>query len=323
MKNFRRILEAGRIGRTTQEIRALQATVWNLRRLLREAMSGGAADDVIAALRWMVDNSERLEKAFVAWVDLVEILVQNAEERYGTAPGRGRLKADEVKEVLKYLLRAQRFNLPNVPDYLEPVIIDIAAELKINLVVQIVNDNGLWVASNRKARPDRFSIWTLLRWVKSILRGIARFTRPLWEWFPRLLVRIYFALRRRMALTPEVRAAVERVERDGLVGDLREVFTLVTRVVIWVGEHGPQVVAAFRVIVAVTQEAERFTSLSGPEKKRYALELVWALLSDLGLDIEDGLLRNVLNTTAAIGIEIAVHLFHKRGVFKGPSPAGD
>lgn len=103
------------VGRIAAEADNLPVTLARLRRLFQEAVGGGADEELIAALSALARRGDEIVRAFVVWVDLVETLVQDAERRYGTKPGQGQLKAGEVKAVFRYLLRAERFDIPQVP----------------------------------------------------------------------------------------------------------------------------------------------------------------------------------------------------------------
>src|SRR5258708_15611541 len=81
----------------------LKVRIWNLRRLLQVATGGSVPEDIVAALNFVAAHSDEFERAFVAWIDLIEILVRHEERAYGSTPGRGALKAAELKEVIRYL----------------------------------------------------------------------------------------------------------------------------------------------------------------------------------------------------------------------------
>src|SRR6185369_14193432 len=93
------------------------------------------------------------QRAIVVWIDLVEVLIQNAERRYGATPGMGPMKAAEVKEVVRYFMRNRRLNIPDIPQFLQPVIIDLAVDWSVDVLVLIANRYGLWVEKGSLTRP--------------------------------------------------------------------------------------------------------------------------------------------------------------------------
>ena len=286
----------------------LASLIWRLRRVLRDAVGAGLDVELAEILNTLVRNRRQIERAVVAWVDLIEIIVQTLEESYGRAAGRGAIKQEQAKAILRHLLREGRFRLPTVPDYLQPVVIEVVVEVSIRAVVQAINDNSLWTSTN--ARPD-----TLGDRMTYFLRWLQVASRPLWEPLVRLMVRIWVWTRSRVPLSPTARAAVERVRAEGMISDPDVPLQAVGRVAVWIGRHGNEVVAAFTVVFDVVQEAEQFRQMSGPEKREYAKDLVWAVLEDLGVDVEGGLLYAIVDAVIGGAIESAVHLFNKRDGF--------
>jgi hypothetical protein len=84
----------------------------------------------------------------------------------------------------------------------------------------------------------------------------------------------------------------------------------------WIGAHRTELTAMVELVFAVVQDAEGYLSLSGPEKKAYSIELVLAVLGELGFGERAGLLFELVNFVVSSGVEAAVHLFNKRGVFR-------
>jgi hypothetical protein len=286
----------------------LASLIWRLRRVLRDAVGAGLDVELAEMLNTLARNRRQIERAVVVWVDLIEIVVQTLEESYGRASGRGEIKQLEAKAILRHLLREGRFRLPVLPDYLQPVVIEVVVELSIRALVQAINDNSLWTSTNERPASAGHRLTYLLRWLQVV-------TRPLWEPVVRFAVRVWVWLRSRVPLSPTARAAVERVREEGLVDDPNVVLSAVSRVVVWIGRHGDQVVAAFTVVFDVVQEAEQFREMSGPEKRAYATDLVWAVLDDIGVDVGDGLLYAIVDAIIGGVIESAVHLFDKRQGF--------
>lgn len=298
----------GFVARSKDRQQRLKATIWNLRRLLREAMGEGASEELANVLNFLVAQRDRIERAFIAWIDLIDVLVRHEEQRYGSKPGRGPQKAAELKAVMRYLLRAERLDIPRVPEILEPVVLDIVVDYTVDWVVLVLNQYGMWGQSAPIPAP-RGTFWrTLWRW-------LCRVTAPLWHLLVRLFRRLWDAFRRPAQLRPEVAAAVEKLEREGLMEDPGELIRAAVGALEWVGEHREQLVAAFELVFAAVQEAENYLELSGSEKKAYARDLVFAVLDEIGFAERTGLAFAVLISLVDTSIEGAVHLFNKHNVF--------
>ena len=67
-----------------------------------------------------------------------------------------------------------------------------------------------------------------------------------------------------------------------------------------------QAIAAIQVIFVAVQEAERYASMTGIQKKRYAIALVYAALDDLGFAQKTGLLVAIIDSVINGTVESAV-----------------
>jgi hypothetical protein len=288
-------------------------TILEIRRLFAEITAGNDHEDLVYMLNALVQNREALQQAVIVWVDLIEVLVQSAEGRYG-AVGRGDLKKDEVKAVVVYLLRTGKFRIPNVPDYLQPVVVDVVADISVDAVVAVANQRGLWVEPPRTARPT----WHELR--RRFLRGIRRVVGFVLEPFGRLAAAIVMALRYPVRLSPALRQALEAIEREGMIADHQSLLQRITDLKIWIGNNAGSVIAGVQLVDLVVDEAEAFGDLTGPEKKDYARELVLAVLEDLGFDVRGRFTGMKLEMAIDMAIDSLVHTLHKRGVFTHHAP---
>ena len=105
------------------------------------------------------------------------------------------------------------------------------------------------------------------------------------------------------------------MERDGLIVGEEQLFKGIADVMVWIGTHGKQLIAFTELINAAVHEAEGFLVLSGPEKKAYARDLIFAVLDDAGFALHNGLIYGIMNALVDSAIEAVVHIFNKRGVF--------
>ena len=284
-------------------------TVHEIGRLLEKVTEGDSEERLITLLNDLLADRAELEAAAVAWVDLIEVLVQSAEPRYKER-GRGGLKKEEVKGVVLYLLRTGRFELPQVPDYLQPVIVDAIADFTVDAIVKLANENGLWVVSGspRVTAPE---LWHRLK------RGMLVLLTPL----ARVASWIYLRARFPARVSPALRTALANLERDGMIGSGPTMLERKFEVVLWIGRNRDALVAGVQLVGLVAEEVEQFLELGGEEKKVAARELVLAVLEELGWVPQSAILEGKLVAVIDAAIDGVVHLFNKRGKFVHRRPA--
>lgn len=301
------LLFAPFLSKRSDRVKELRADIVALRQLLRIASDEGLDKDLAAAINFLAQHHQRIQRAFVVWMDLIEVLVQDAERRYGSAPGMGELKAAHVKGVVRYLTRNQSFDIPNVPKFLEPVVMDIVVDWSVEVTVLLVNRYGLWTAKGSSAKPR-----SLLTTIKLQLRRAALVVVGIFFW---VYVRIRRALQREVMISPEIKAAIDAVRREGLIVHHRELFKGVADLLVWISSKRRTLMVLVEVTSAAVQQAEVFVSLTGAQKKAYARDLVIAVLDELGFEQRTGLLFAIVDSIIQSSIEASVNLFKKRGVF--------
>jgi hypothetical protein len=195
-----------------------------------------------------------------------------------------------------------------VPAAISPFLVDVAIDWSIDAVVRLTNRHDLWVETRPRAR-------SLRSFLTRAARLLARVLQPLWVPLVWLAGRLWYLSREVTPLTPELRAALRAVEREGRAGEPARVLEGAIGVLIWLGDHRDQVVAMLDLVSGAVEEAERYLELSGPQKKAYAHALVLAVLDDLGFEERAGLLYAVVESFVDSGIESVVHVFNKRGYF--------
>ena len=292
------------------------AEVERLVRLLREAMGGGVFDDFTAALSEMVQHRDEIQKSFLASINLVGVLTHAAERR-DPRSGRGWLKKQEVKAAMRFLLKADKFDIPNVPDYLRPYVIDIAVDLGIDFVVEISNKHGLWEPAERPGSVQTGDllepVWTSFReGLGDTLCWLAKVTQPIWSRVVEFFASLWESLQERTVLTPELQKALDEADRAGLVKQKRAGLGRAQDLVVWVGDHGDQVKACFELISEAVQITETLfsSSKSGPEKKEYARDLIMSTLRALGSPLGSGLFALIAEGLIDSLIDAAVKLFN-------------
>jgi hypothetical protein len=282
-------------------------TMWKIKRLFARLTEPGAEHALTEALNAVVSRSDEISRAAIVWIDLLDVLVNNTEARYG-ATGRGKLKKEEVKTVVAYLIRTQRFNISRVPGYVQAVAIDVMADFAIDALVSVSNTHDLWAVDTRKP-----TISELYRRAKQAVGAVLR---PLVAPLGRFATWLYFRLRYPAHLSPALRDALAAVEKDGMIaGPSGGAVEEVMRLKLWVGENAQTLVALVQLASIVVQEVEGFLEAPGPEKKAYAKQVVFEVLGDLGFDSSNFFLSVKVEAGVDMAIDSIVHLFNKRNVF--------
>ena len=311
---LRLLLPARRSRRELPAVRRrLDSFVMRIHRLLRLAREDGLSEEFLSGLHRLADRREEIERAVVVWVGLIEVLVQDAERRYGAGRGRGAIKAAEVKAAVLYLLRRQNLKFPDVPDLLVPLLMNALVDWVIDALVQQLNRFGLWVDTT--PQPPTLGMRVVL-FFKAIWKGLKKVLWALAKPFVWVGVKLGEWLRPEAPLSPELKAALEAVSREGLLGKGSQFLGWVFDLVKWIGEHKEQLTALTDVAFEAVQEAETFLDMPGPEKKAYARELILAVLEELGFRQRFGFMFSLVEVLIDAIIEAAVYLFKKHGVFR-------
>lgn len=272
-------------------------TVQHVRALLAELTDDGAEAEFLAVSQELLSHASELTDVAKAWIRLVEVLVQDAESR-NRHDKRGTIKSGEVKWVLAYLLRTGRFQIPQVPSYLQPLAIDVVADLTINAVVGVLDDHDLKTGSPVR-RVTRFA--GSLRWMA---HQAGRPFQGLLNWLGTQAARLYTAIRFRAKVSPAMRSALAAVEEKGLVEQEQHLFDEVSQFFNWLATHGDVVTTLARLVSLAVTETERFVHLDGPGKKAYAEGLVFTVLQDAG--VGQGLIGSTL---LRWGVDVAIDSF--------------
>jgi hypothetical protein len=288
----------------------LRATIWRLRQLLHEAMGDGTDHELVDLLNSLVQRSDQIERAVVAWVDLIEVLVQHTERRYGSQPGRGRIKSAEVKQVVRFLLNTDRSarQATTIVGVFEPIVMDIIVTWIVDGMVLAANRYGFW--EDADPAPQSLMARLGLAW-----HWVLRLFEPLAVRLALLVRDIWLSFQRRVPLSPAVRSALKAVQAEGTLINREQFFAGATNTIVWIGTHRKQLIASLELVFAVVHEAESFGSLTGPQKKIYARDLVLAVLDEAGLNLSNPLIFAIVDALVRGAIEATVNIFNKRGVF--------
>ena len=278
----------------------LRRDVWKMITLLREAKGGGMAEEFAKRLRFLNDHRAEIEKGIIVWIHLIELFVQGAERAHGD--GQGKIKKAQVKSALFRILNDPKAAIPNVPRYLQPLIVDVLIDWLIEGIVQAANDYCLWESSDRE--ESAWSFRSFLIWLKHITEAI---------WCPVVegLIRVYTTAKYSEPLSPELQAAVDAVIRDGIIEDKNAFLRSLLDFVVFIGNHPRQAIAGIQLVFEAVHMAESFLDLTGPEKKHRARELIIATLEDLGVPVS-GLIGIFIEFFIDSAIESAVSVFNMR-----------
>lgn len=284
--------------RRKQEIRR---SLWRLRRAYSVAGGGRALAELGELLGELKPKAGGLERALIAWIDAVELLVQEAE-RLRPGPGQGERKKRHVKAALVHLLVRLARDGGRIPNPFEPLLYGLVADVSIDTVVLLINRNSLWEADGSAGgapRTKRRKRWRPFAALSAWLGGITT----------RLVLAFY----------PVPRALKTRLDQAATATNLGGVLSATIQLAQWVGHHRDAAVALVEIVSVTVQQAEGFLQMSGRDKKAYARELILVFLEDEGLLPAAGTWSNALASTLIdAAIEAVVFLFNRRGLFRHP-----
>jgi hypothetical protein len=300
--------------RTDPIIEQARRTVWLLRRFYEEATKDDFAESALREFRLLIPSGVQAARFFVAWIDLVETLCQESERYYGTKSGQGAYKAEQVKAALLHLiLEEEDFDIPQVPSFLEPIVVEIFVNISIDIIVKLLNRDKLWMPAPRGPIPPR-------NLFAAIVRGLTRFAKWLMRLAP--VVRLGAWIRKMSLnailqgnpLTPAVRRQLDIIKKnDGPT--LEDVFKRIEHLLKWLVDHRDNVVALIELVSVAAQEAESFIQLSGSDKKEYARELVIAFLEEYDI-IRTEIAYIITEWVLDWAIDAVVRIFNKNGAFR-------
>jgi hypothetical protein len=286
---------------TPEQIERIRLSLWQLQaafNTLSHPIDRGKLHDALADVSFL---AQRFRDEIIVWISFMDELVDKAERLYGSDPGRGQYKQQQVKAALLYVARREGLQLPLVPGVFQPIVFSYAADVLIAFVVSQVNINGLWDRDIPR-RPARMTLRLTAPVASAATRGLDTGGRFLLG----IAWRIIAWLNR---LSPELRASVEAMRLD-----VRGTLNALGGIARFAAEH-PDIVRALAQIFSIaTQQAEAFVEMTGPQKQAYVRELILAFLDQLGIDL-DGLWGTFVKAFIDVMIDATVSLFNRRGLF--------
>jgi hypothetical protein len=287
---------------TPEQHEQIRQTVWRLQNAFEELANPKNKSGLREALSSLSFLAHTFRDTLVAWTELMDALVDEAERLYGTASGRGVYKREQVRAAVLTIARREAIDIPLVPQFLEPLAFVSFADIFSDFVVAHLNDNDLWDYQNLPEKPA----------MSVRLRGpLIRALRKSFEFLSRFLAGVGWRLvMGSVKLSPGMQRIVDSIDPD-IAGGLAAVATL-TR---FVKENSDFVRAVARILSVATQQAETFADMPGPQKQAYALELVMEFFEQNGLLARDGLWHDIVRAWLKVGIDATVRLFNRRRLF--------
>lgn len=276
---------------------------WKLRRAYELAVKSGALEEFGEILGRFANSSVGLAELFLAWIDLIETVVQETEEKFSSRPNAGARKKAYAKSVLIELISRSKI-AKKAPDLFTTWVIWAAVDILVDAIVRLLNNRTLWVADDDSATGD-----TAESWFRQLSYRITVFLLNVFAW-------LYTRQLQRVELSPAVQKSVDRVlaehpiDPTALIDRLRELIS-------WFGQHREEVLAVIDLVTAATEQVEVFTSLSGPQKQAYARDLIITFVEtefgpEYGALLDTPIARMILDTV----INSVVLIQRKRGAFK-------
>lgn len=305
--------------RTDPIIEQARRTVWLLRRFYEEATKDGFAESALREFRLLIPSGVEAARFFVTWIDLVETLCQESERYYGTKKGQGPYKAEQVKAALLHLiLEDENFDIPKVPSFLEPIVVEMFVNISIDVVVKLLNRDKLWVPAPRGPIPPRNLIAAIVRGFTRLAKWLMRLAPVvrLGAWIRKVSLN---AILQGNPLSPAVRRQLDIIKQnDGPT--IEDVLKRIEHLIKWIADHRDNIVALVELVSVAAQEAESFIQLSGSEKKEFARELVIAFLEDYAI-IRTQIAYIITEWVLDWAIDAVVRVFNKNDAFRTIRPA--
>lgn len=266
--------------------------LWRLKRGFESAAGRALDGRLLALLRTFGTIDEPVRSAILNAVRLLESLVQAAERRHAGQRGRG---ADKKREVVAAATTLIDQHLPGVihgPDAGLRWVIEAFCGLVVDLIVGLLNANGLWAPPSAGA-TDASAVTRILR---KVLGWVIRALRFL----------LFLAVRARLrlsgvddALFRELPAEIPRAFERSL-DDLRALM-------VEFSAHQRELAGFVQVVAIAVQEAETWLGMPGLEKQAHARRLIMLFLREFQLPAPVPLIE--------VAIDAVVDIFNRRGFF--------
>lgn len=266
--------------------REARAMAWRVRRVF-DALAVPGTQEKLAR-----DFAEILPGAgvLIGWFDIVARAVAAAEQRYGT--GNGKKKARAVRGVILRFLHKVDIELPNVPDFLEPLVFDAAIQASIEAMVALYDVNRLWPDTV----PDTGVTEGTAAWWR---RFVSRVNKALEKLAWRIVLRAE-------AVDPEFEAEVAAATDTVAVEKVRSTVMAFLHLTAGLATDRAFVKAVMEVISVAVREAEAAGHWDGPTKRAFATALVLAMMEEFGWIPEGAWYRGALEGAIGLALDLVV-----------------
>ncbi len=240
--------------------------------------------------------SKQVRPVVLGAIQLTEALVQDASRLYGWSEEAAAYKHLQVRVALLRLLKQYEATLlPTLWPPLRPFVLSYVVDNLIDLVVSFINRSDLWQAP--PAEPIAPRGMGILAGLRETLVGWL--TRLAWKFTPiDQLDPRYEPLVRSLIL--------DRAELETNLVALAQAFVA----------NRDAINAFLELLIVATHEAERFSELSGLEKRRYVIDVIVDMVRPSGAeDGEDDFANSLLRSAIGFAIDAAILLFNRRGRF--------
>ncbi|ODS22365.1 hypothetical protein AB835_14565 [Candidatus Endobugula sertula] len=190
----------------------LTPIVLKIRRLLREITGQGMDIDIANKIKLIAEGGQQFSRALVAWLSFIDTLLNSANKRYGTTEDQ--ITTREVKAAVRLIYRSRKIDMPHIPNWIEPIIIDLLVSLSVDIIRLAAQRYGLWEMS----KPPDISLWRkglnlFWRYRINLLISAARFFGKVYKWCSDR----YW---KSVHLSPDVLEAIDLVEKEGLMASI-------------------------------------------------------------------------------------------------------
>lgn len=298
----------------------LKLMIARLRLRLHRIAGDNWEDEVVTHGRQVLAMAASSHRAVIAWVSLIESLVQGAEAEL--AGRSGAEKKAVVKIIARRLYRKERLSLPHVPAWAEPMVIDVLVDVGIDAVVALTDHHNHWAVAPEE-RPVRgwsplHLLWTAFAAAKELL---GRLLRPLLRLAGHIYTVVTDLLRRAIPIPSGLQAALREVDTAEIARDINDFNAFLEEAVGWVTTNKGRILALIELIGDVVKTAEELLE-DGAQRKVYARQLMLLVLEETGIYTGRGIGALLIELAVDQAIDAVVHLFNKRGTFHHRHPQG-
>jgi hypothetical protein len=269
-----------------------RSLAWRVRRVFDALSEPGVKEALATDFAAIVRAAEVVHR----WVNLVGVVVHQAEAHYG--PGTGPLKARVARAVILRMVRQSGLQIPGLPTAFEPIVYDYVIRVSIDVVVALHNSNDLWPPS-AAARA-------------SIVPGPARFWARVRGAINDWLCQVAWLLVLRSEPIPaSIEAEIAAAMNPRLVDEVKTGFAACLRLIMGVGVDRAFVTTMVEVVSVAVRDAEAMTAWDGPTKRAFATKLILSMMEEFNWIPEGAWYRGPLEGMLGVVIDITIEQLNR------------